>query len=241
MKEITGIVIRVVHFRDNDAMVSVLTSERIYSFLARGVLKMKSKNASSVNIYNKSRFTITSSKDGMSLRSGEVLDSYESLRNDLASLAVLDYFGEITNRLLISDDAPYAYMWLEKCLENLKNGGDPLTVALAYLGAILRTSGNSLDVDECVICHQKKPIVAMNYHRGGFMCEDCLSSFGGSKTPIGELKILRYIFKVDVESFKDVTFDKKDAHHVLHDLAKFIEQQLDTKLKSIALLDKMLD
>ena len=241
MKEIEGIVIRLTHFRDNDMMVSVLTSEKIISFLARGVMKIESKNAPSVNIYNKSRFTLSSSKDGLSLRNGEIISSYQNAKESLSTLVVLDFLGEITNRLILSEDAPKAYIWLEKCLECLSQGYDPLTIALIYLGAILRISGNSLEVDSCLICHQKRPIVAMNYSKGGFICEECLLSLNGSKTPVGELKILRYIFKVTPETLSRVCFDVKDAKHVLKDLEKFIEQQLDISLKSISIMDKTFD
>ena len=239
MKEITGIVIRLTHFRDNDAMVNVLACDRIYSFIAKGVLKIKSKNASSVNIYTKSRFVLTSSKDGLSLRSGEVLNSYENAKTKLDSLIALDFLGEITNKLIINEDAPMAYLWLEKALDSLNEGFDPLTSILNYVGAILRISGNSLEVDNCLICHQKKPIVAMNYHQGGFICEDCLPLQESPKTPVGELKILRYIFKIDVNNYTRAVFNKTDAIHVLHDLGKFINNQLDVNLKAIQMVDKL--
>ena len=240
MKEITGIVIRVNQFRDNDAMVTVLSNDKIYSFLARGVLKIKSKNASSVNLYNKSRFTLSSTKDGLSLRSGEVISSYENLRTDLDNLAALDFLGEVTNRLVISDDATMAYLWLEACLDALNNAHhDPLTVCLIYLGAILRINGSAPEVNECVICHEKKPIVAMNYNRGGFICRDCASGLHEAKTPVGELQILRYIFKVDIAHITHAIFTIKEAKRILKDLAKFIQKEYDVTLKSIQLLDNL--
>lgn len=239
MKEITGIVIRVTPFRESDAMVTVLGEERIHSFLARGVMKMKSKNSSSVNLYNKSRFTITSSKDGLVLRSGEVLNSFERLRTDLNCLLILDFMGEVTNKLIINEDAPEAYKWLDRCLDVLNIGNDPISIALIYLAAVLRINGNGLEVDSCVICYQKKPIVGVNYHLGGFICVDDLSRVPGSKRTSGELKILRYLFKVHLESVGKTLFTHEEAHHILKDLGKFIEEQLDVTLKSIPLIEKV--
>ena len=39
--EIEGIIIRQTPFQDNDMMVTVLTNEKLFSFLARGVMKKK--------------------------------------------------------------------------------------------------------------------------------------------------------------------------------------------------------
>ena len=240
MKEITGIVIRVTPFRDNDAMVTVLSNDKIYSFLARGVQKMKSKNASSVNLYNKSRFTLSNTKDGLTLRSGEILSSYEKVRTDLDMLAALDFIGEVTNRLVIPEDASQVYMWLEACLFALNDTWhDPMTVCLIYLAAVLRINGSAPEVNECVICHEKKPIVAMNYNRGGFICKDCASSLNEPKTPVGELKILRYMFKVDIPHITHAIFTLKEAKSILNDLGKFVQKEYDVTLKSIQLLNKL--
>ena len=51
IREFEGIVIKFSKYLDNDAMVTVLTKTGIKSFLARGALKMKSKNARSLNLY----------------------------------------------------------------------------------------------------------------------------------------------------------------------------------------------
>lgn len=239
MVEFIGIVIKTTPFRDNDLMVTVISSDKIRSFLARGTLKIDSKNAPSVNIYTKSRFAITKGKDGYSLRFGEVLDSYEHTKDDLLKLSVVDLLGELTNKFIQSDDANKIYPFLEKSLELLNSNFDPYSVALIYFAKVLSISGYSLEVDECVKCHQKKAIVALSYVDGGFICQNCFKPLNGEKFSERRLKIIRYIFKVDPERFGQVSFLKDEVMELIEELSKFCYDVTSTEIKSLSLLRKI--
>jgi len=62
--EIIGIVTRLTPFKEKDAMINVVAENKAYSFLARGVLGIASKNMASVQPYTKSRFVLTKGKEG---------------------------------------------------------------------------------------------------------------------------------------------------------------------------------
>lgn len=239
MIEFIGIVIKTTPFRDNDLMVNVISNDKMRSFLARGTLKIESKNAPSVNIYTKSRFVITKGKDGYSLRSGEILNSYEHIKDDLLKLTIVDFLGELTNKLIQSDDASYIYPFLEKSLDLLNSNFDPYTVALVYFAKALSVSGYSLEVDKCVICHQKTSIVAISYHDGGFICQNCFSGPNKEKSSSRKLKIVRYIFKVDVDRFGQVYFSKEEVNELLNELASFCYDVSSLQVKSLSLLRKI--
>ena len=104
--EFEGIVIRSTPFRDHDAMVTVLSNDKMRSFLVRGALKYNSKLGPSVNMYTKSRFQISRGKEGYALRNGEILESYKNIKSNIDCLAVEDFLGEATNKLVQSEDAP---------------------------------------------------------------------------------------------------------------------------------------
>ena len=76
--EFEGIVIKTTPFRDQDAMVSILSSNKIYSVLARGVLKIDSKNAHRVSPFTLSRFNVMKTKEGYSLKNGELINSFQN-------------------------------------------------------------------------------------------------------------------------------------------------------------------
>ena len=237
--EFEGIVIRSTPFRAYDAMVNVLGSERLFSFLAPGVLKMNSKLGYSINLYSYSRFQTSKGKDGFRLRNAELIDSYENIKSNLSSLAVVDFLGELTNQFVQSDDAKEIYPFLKKALEILNAGFDPKTVALIYFAKILNIAGFGLEVDSCQKCGQTNAIVAVSYKDGGFICENCFDPLKHVKCNAYKLKVIRYIFKVDVDNFNKVSFEEDVVDELLDELGKFIKSVIQVELKSLKLLRKI--
>ena len=237
--EFEGIVIRQTPFRDHDAMVTVLSNDKIRSFLVRGALKYESKLGPSVNMYTRSRFQISRGKEGYALRNGEILQSYENVKTNIDSLAVQDFLGELTNKLIQSDDAPEIYPFLEKALSLLNDGFSPYTVALIYFAKVLDVAGYSLNVDSCQICGKKDDIVALSYKDGGFICRDCFNPLKHTKYDPYKLKMVRYIFKVDLANFNKVEFEKVDCLKLIVELSKFLDDISQLNLKSIELLKKI--
>ena len=237
--EFEGIVIRSTPFRDHDAMVTVLCNDKIRSFLCRGALKYNSKLGPSVNIYTKSRFQISRGKEGYALRNGEILNSFEQIKTNIECLAVEDFIGEITNKLVLSDDASEVYPSLEKSLDLLNKGFSPFSVALIYFAKVLAVAGYGLNVDSCQICGKKDDIVALSYKDGGFICRDCFSPLKHKKCDPNKLKMVRYIFKVDLDNYSKVEFPKESCLELIKELAKFLEDISQLNLKSIDLLRKI--
>ena len=237
--EFEGIVIRQTPFRDHDAMVTVLSNDKMRSFLVRGALKYDSKLGPSANMYTKSRFQLMRGKEGYALRSGEILECYENIKTNIDSLAVEDFLGELTNKLIQSSDAPSIYAWLDKGLQLMNSGFSPYTVALIYFAKVLDIAGYSLNVDSCQKCGQKSQIIALSYKDGGFICRDCFSALKHAKENPTKLKIVRYIFKVDLANFNKVEFPKEACMELIKELNKFLDDVAQTNLKSIELLKKI--
>jgi len=237
--EFEGIVIRRTSYKEGAAMITVLTKDRLRSFLAKGVLKITSKNAPSVNLFTKSHFQTFNGEDGDWLRVGEVIRSYPNITKDFEKLAVLDFISEITNSLLGTNDAKNVYPFLEKTLESLDGEFSPLTALLIYFAKVLLASGYGLDVDSCAICGKKTSISALSYKDGGFICENCFDALNHVKTDPRKLKILRYIFKVDLDNFQKVAFSKEECLNIIFELSEFLNYASQIEFKSLTLLSQL--
>lgn len=233
--EIEGLIIRQTPFQDSDMMVTILSKERMYSFLARGVMKIDSKNASSVNLFTYGRYSLMSGKNGKTLKNAEIINSFPNIRKDFIGLATLDYLSEVTNKLISEDKAFEFYPYFLKTLELLNSGFDAMTLNLIYLAAALKISGYGLDVDECVICSQTSHINAISYKDGGFICVDCFNPLNHLKCSARKLKIIRYIFKVAPEQMDRIEFEKDEVQEILNELLAFASDSADLYLKSIKL------
>ena len=234
--EFEGIVIRRTSYKEGSAMISVLTKDRIRSFLAKGVLKITSKNAPSVNLFTKSRFQTFNGEEGDWLRVGEVLCSYPNITKDFEKLVILDFISEITNSLIGTNDANDTYQFLEKTLEALNGDFSPLTALLIYFAKVLKASGYGLDVDSCAICGKKTQITALSYKDGGFICQNCFDASNHAKTDPRKLKIMRYIFKVDVDNFTKIAFGNDECKAIIFELCEFLNFASQIEFKSLTLL-----
>ena len=234
--EFEGIVIRRTSYKEGAAVISVLTKDKIRSFLAKGVLKITSKNAPSVNIFTKSRFQTFKGREGDFLRVGEVISSYPNITKDFEKLAILDFISEITNTLIGTNDAHEVYSFLEKTLESLNGDFSPLTALLIYFAKVLKAAGYGLDVDSCVICHSKEQISALSYKDGGFICKNCFDENNHAKTDPRKLKILRYIFKVDTDNFEKIAFSNEECKSIIFELCEFLSFSSQIEFKSLNLL-----
>lgn len=237
--EFEGIVIRRTSYKEGAAMISVLTKEKIRTFLAKGVLKMTSKNAPSVNLFTKSRFQVFHGQDGDWLRVGEIIESYPNIQSSLEKLAILDFVSEITNSLIGTNDANGLYPFLEKTLEALNSDFSPWTALLIYFAHTISKAGYGLDVDKCAVCGKKESIISLSYKDGGFICDKCFDEFKHAKTDVRKLKIMRYIFKVDIDNFEKVTFGKDECKEIIFELSDFLNWISQIEFKSLTLLNQI--
>lgn len=237
MFEIDGIVIKTTQFNDNDLMVNVITNSGLVSFLAKGVMKIDSKNSSSLQILSKSHFQITSGKKGYCLRTGVLINPILNGINDFSFLAVINYVSELVYKTIITnDDATSIYPFLEKTQLFLSKNTHPLTDLLFFISQIMKCIGIGLNVDKCQNCGKTSQIVGVSYLDGGFICENCFDRLNAVKYYADELKILRYIFKTDLEHYEEVEFDKECCLKLIFDLTKFIENLTGVKISSKKLL-----
>ena len=237
--EFEGIVIRRTSYKEGATMISVLTKDKIRSFLAKGVLKITSKNAPSVNLFTKSNFQIFNGKEGDFLRVGEVIASYPNITKSFEKLAILDFISETTNSLIGTNDAGEVFYFLEKTLESLNEDFSPLTALLIYFAKVLKASGYGLDVDSCVLCGKKEAISALSYKDGGFICQNCFEGSRHIKTDPRKLKILRYIFKVDLDNFTKVAFGNDECKEIIFELCEFLNYTSQIEFKSLTLLSQI--
>lgn len=237
--EFEGIVIRRTVYKEGAVMITVLTKDGIRSFLAKGVLKMTSKNAPSVNLFTKSKFQVFHGKDGNWLRVGEIIDSYPNLNSDLEKLAILDFISEITNNLVGENDVRFVYWYLENTLKQINEGFSPWTVLLIYFAHVLKYAGYGLNVNHCNICGNPHGIVTLSYKDGGFICSKCFDENRHKKMPVEKMKMIRYVFGCDAEVMHLVTFGKDECKEVIFELADFLDWTSQIKFKSLTLLSKI--
>ncbi len=236
IEEREAIVLSRVKQKEHDAMVSCLGPDGPFSFYARGSFKMGSSTSFCTQEGAYSALTLAiSSRDALTLKEGKLKKLYQP-RQSLEAMLVASALLEYPSRLLEEGDGPALYPWLHDSLDALERGKDPLTILAIFLAQAMRLAGYGFEVDECVNCHSKSHIVALDPRQGGFLCENCL---GAGENPVmgaSTLKVFRHAFRCPREDLFRVTFPKTDARAALITILEAIADHTGVKLSPLKFL-----
>ena len=207
VREFEGIVIKFSKYLDNDAMVTVLTKTGIKSFLARGALKMKSKNARSLNLYTISKFELLEEKYGNILKTGVSIYAPFNLYSSFESLACLSLIGEATFNTINEYDDYDLFNPFSIAIKSMDNNEEPLILTIEYLLILMSFSGEGIDFNKFTIDEFNKNKLQNIY---------CKRTYDMDITFSKEEKI--YLIKTLIEQFegaKGINLKSKEPFYIL--------------------------
>lgn len=236
--EIVGIVTRLTPFKEKDAIVNVIGEERVFSFLARGVFGLASKNMASVQPFSQSRFMLAKGKEGLSLQTGTLIESFPHAKEKLEALTTLSFIGELTNKITEGAEVGPLYAAFLQTLSLLNAGFHHLTLALLYLATALKALGIGLEVNKCVISGQRSDISAISYVDGGFVATPFFDALRHQKCSERKLKIIRQAFLAQPSDFGRIAFERNECLQIIKELSQYLLDAAGIRLKSLSLLEK---
>ncbi len=222
--DIEGIVLRQTPYKEKDAMVNVFTKDGIASFCARSILSINSKNASSCLLYAYSKFNLSSRSDKLSLRKGELIDSFYCIYNSLEQMSLLSLLNEVVFKIAGEDDGRL-YPYFLRILYLLKDNFDVLTLGCIFLAKAIMYSGYNLQFEECINCGSKKNIVSVDYNLGGFICNKCLQK--NHKEDAIYLKTFRYVFMVNYDDMDKVKLNNNVSFRLIEEFLNYLKQKFE--------------
>lgn len=196
---IKGIVINSIEYKENDAIVTILTNE--YGKIAlyvKGYKKITSKNVYATQLFNHSNFLFdyNPSKSIQILKSANLIKQFSDIMIDYEKIAVASVICEIANA--VEDNI---YDLLFKTLTKLNDTDQIYLVLNVYLVAILALLGISPYVDGCINCGRTNNIESISIKEGGFICSYCNREFNDEIFDVDFLKNFRIINKASFDVY----------------------------------------
>lgn len=224
MRDVSGIVVSITDYKENDALVHVLTrDEGTLTLYVRGFQKITSKNAPSIMPFLYGEFMIEDNdvKSILNLRSVQTKQLFRHIREDLALQSVA---------VCLCDYAKYAstemseeiFDLLYEGLCSLEKENDAILVLLVYLSQLCRIFGIAPYVDGCVVCGENSGICSVSVSDGGFVCEECFDE--GVRKTRDFLWLYRAVNKAKYENIKQISMTKAVKLDVLMFVFDFIEE-----------------
>lgn len=219
-----GIVLKSVPYKENDALITVYFHDYgKMTLIAKGVKKLKSKNASAVMTLTCCEFTFIPRKGLSLLIKATALDYYRYIKENIVLEAYATYFAEFVLKNE-EDNHPNenVYHYLKCSLEALNQGYVYKMVYLLYNAFILKQCGAPLQVDGCSRCGRTDQIVAISLEDGGFVCQNCWVLHDRQL----EKKVLmafRHINKFTIDDIDHINIDE----NIMDELIEIMEHYID--------------
>lgn len=228
-----GIVLTSKPYKENDALITVYFEDYgKMTLIARGVKKLKSKNASAVQSLTYSEFTFIARKGLSLLIKATSLDYYRHIKEDIFLEAYATYFVEFVLKNE-EDNQPdqEIYHYLKYSLDALNNGYSYQLVYLLYSAFMLKVCGSPLQVDECVRCSRTDHITAISLQDGGFVCSSC-KALHDKKLDKKTLIAFRHINKYSIFDIDKISLDEDVMDKLIEIMDYYVDELTGLLLKS---------
>lgn len=226
-------------YKEKDAIVNAISEEGAITFLVRGMLSPKSKNAG-LNT-NLAIADIELSEGNFKyplLKSSTIIESPMMVKNEFYYLSSLMVINEAIKELLQDEEKGSIYPSLIEALSVLKQTENPLLVDLIFLGRIFKYSGYEFEVNKCVFCGSKKNIKTFSFPDGGFVCENCVDPNTERDLSNDQMLLLRNIINAPRLDSTSAYASQENCLVIFNKFVEFISDSYGVHLKNAILMTK---
>lgn len=237
MELINGIVVSLSKYRDNDAIINVLTPNDLVPIIIRGAYSKGSKYLQYAKTFYSGEFeTYKGQTKYLKLRAVKIDEDFNLLFSDYKSLMCLELIKELFTKAFSSDSVSNFYLLLKVTLKNIKETHETLKYTLLFVACFLRISGYSVVVNECSSCHKAGKFEYFSFSNGGFICNECKNE-NDIKLNEQEKCILVSLFTYRYsENAKNIDANDEIYLGLLNILCEFITFYNNIKIISLELL-----
>lgn len=242
---IEGIVLRQTKYHEWDKILTIYTRENgKIQAIAKGARRQKSPLISCSQVFSYSKFILYKGKNFYHINSGEIVDTFYSLREDIYKLAYATYFLELVDCATIEEHPiPILFDLLIKTLKvlgNLKSNYSKLARAfeLKYISFI----GYKPNLKTCVSCNNKpESNFVFSIYNGGILCENCKQKdYKGYNISKDTLKAMEFLMYTELDKLDKMKIDEVTMRKLKEIIINYIKEYTDRKgFKSLDFLDSI--
>jgi len=237
MIKIEGIIISISHYKNNDAIINILTKDGILTVNGRGSFLLKNPTNKYLKQFLYGEFDLYQGPTrGYKLRECRVIEQFDSIFRDYKDLMILNFLSELTFILTIDNSDLYGYyQLLLETLKAYKIGINRFAITCYYFAQLLKINGLGLNLDACVDCNNITQIVGIDFNKGGVVCKQHatpMSKIIGKR----EFNFYKTFFDKNIDNAKEISLSKIEFIDILNNLNYIYSKSFGNELKSINLL-----
>lgn len=239
MIKTSGIVLSGIKFRESSKILTVYTRELgKIKVMGQGVMKPKSEGIASTEVFAHSEFDLKKGRNFYYINSVYLIDSYHNLRNSMDTLFLGFYILELMDKTIHEEEHnPILFDLLNKALIAIKNGEEPLLIAVAFQLKFVSFMGYRPQLDICSSCgNTNSQIWRFSSSKGGVFCEDCFTNEATTITEEQRLTLTK-ILLTPFDNLRSLNIKKENIWKIYNLMLNYISYNFDIKeLKSQAMI-----
>lgn len=234
-----GIVILSREYRDADRSVTLFTRERgKFSFVARGVRKLTSKNRSSTDLFIQGEYLLSRGKAYYVLNQGKILESSFHVRKDLVRSSIAMTMASFLNEVLVENVAqPEVYELFRWSLHHLEESRDPMFLLRYFLIKSILFLGHKPVLDGCSRCGETEGEFSFQFADGTLICTRC--SQEGFRLEERLIALYVGLEQDDFTLLRKGTFTRAELEKFDFFLEKLVEHVIDRRFNGFEYLKKL--
>ncbi len=180
-----AVAIRATDYKESDKIILLYSLEYgKISVHAKGIRKNSAKLKFAADQFCFGQYELAFSADRFTLKSCEQLESFYSLREDIAVYYAACVVAEcLANYTEENQSDPDLFVETLKAFKTLSGKIEPLLVTLRYLLAFFKLQGVALQLNRCVVCDKTEKNLFLDANRGGLVCDSCRTAESVAVSP----------------------------------------------------------
>jgi len=239
---VEGLVIRSTDYGEGNKIITLLTpTYGKQGIIVRGAKKLKSRYGSMAQLFTYGDYSYYKSGTLGTLNSGEIIESFQALREGLEGPAYAAYAAELTDRAINDDEAAaYLFHQLKACQFALAESKDPQVVLRLYEMKVFDAAGYAPLIEECVSCGRQEGPFRFSASAGGALCSRCRYR-DNSALELDETvwKLLRVFSAMDMRRLGNIAVRDSSKRQLQFALRRWMDTHLGLSLKSRSFLDQL--
>lgn len=235
-----GLVIKQINFGEADRILTIFTrSQGKISVVAKGVRKINSRRAGSLELLNRIKFFAHDNGKLPILTEASSLESFKAIKADLGKLSLAYLMLELIDQFLPEGESyTNLYDQLTLFLTAISRNRDKdrdRVLAASFQIKLLREMGYLPELYRCIRCGKKlsESNHFLSPHLGGLVDAVCSKgSLVGRSIGVDSIKIIRFINSEPVERISQLKLSEIDIGEICRLLNLYTTYHLDRDLGS---------
>lgn len=232
LKKIEGIVISEKAHGETSKIINILTKDYgVLGIMAKGARSLKSEYRNSTTKLTCGIFDLSYKENKLSTLIGvDVIDGFKNIKKDISKISYASYLCELSHQVMKHNNNENIYTLLIDSLKKIDEGFNEAIITNILELKYLDYLGVMPIINSCAICGSKTSIATISSEKGGYICNNCLST--EKIVSDKAIKLIRMFYYVNISQISTLNISSNAEKEINDFLDDYYDRYTGLYLKT---------